>query len=90
MKFRLKRGEEKPVHMVATSHIQDLINNGALLARAAHGKRSDTFWGAPAGTTLAPAQVNASAALDKAAHDLRHAADELQAEADSCRGWRQV
>lgn len=79
----------RPVHVVRTRHIQALIRNGLSLA-----ERVD---GIPAGTLVSledhhrPGRPEALVdhALCKAISDLRHAADELDAERLSCFGWAQ-
>lgn len=81
-------------HTVRTSHIQRLIENGLDLARRVDGHTAHRFEGMVGvqadqridGREDAPiADV-----LEKAIGDLRHAADELEAERNSCMGWRQV
>ncbi len=76
-------------HVVRTTHVQRLIRNGLALAEQVNGQ--------PAGATLVPPLTAYSAdrppsvdqALGKAAADLRHAAEELEAERLSCYGWAQ-
>ncbi|MCU1592436.1 MAG: hypothetical protein JWP11_3692 [Frankiales bacterium] len=82
-------GPARRRHHVQTRHIRALIRNGLSLA-----ERVD---GCPAGTMVPledhqrPGQPEALVehALCKAIADLRHAADELDAERLSCFGWAQ-
>jgi hypothetical protein len=83
------------MHVVRTTHIQRLIANGLDLAQRAHGVGSDhpeVEMGNPTtqrvlgATTLVPV----TEVLAKAAADLRHAAEELEAERLSFLGWAQV
>jgi hypothetical protein len=67
-------------HVVRTTHIQHLIENGLRLAKDVNG--------APAGSLTEGGTIED--ALEKAAADLRHAAEELTAERLSCKGWEQA
>lgn len=79
-------------HIVSTAHIRKLINNGLSLAAVAHGhtagSRVETIpeiFESPGGET----DPLVDQVLGKAAADLRHAAEELEAERLSCYGWKQ-
>ena len=80
-------------HTVRTTHIQRLIENGLYLAQ-----RCDNVSGLIAFNVPVPGNPSAQFArnapvehaLQKAAADLRHAAEELEAERLSCLGWAQV
>lgn len=85
-------------HTVRTTHIQRLIENGLRLARDLDNAKSGPAEHAPGQSwrvnvydehggvrTVLPEH-----ALQKAAADLRHAAEELEAERLSCLGWPQV
>lgn len=68
-------------YVIRTTHIQRLIANGLELAEAVNGAKAGGLM-VQGGTV--------EDALDKAAADLRHAAEELTAERFSCKGWEQV
>lgn len=91
-------------HTIRTAHIQRLIANAAKLAEAVNGEQA-SYDVDPQGITEVPhsvariplpedVQARGHALpehmLCKAISDLRHAADELDAERLSCFGWRQV
>ena len=71
-----------PEHIVATRHIQRLIRNGLALAQVADGSGQMVLDDGVARCTID--------VLEKAAADLRHAAEELTAERLSLLGWPQV
>jgi hypothetical protein len=78
-------------HTVRTPHIQRLIDNGLSLAIAVDGA-AGTHVKVPA-SAMQPdltCEVYVIDVLEKAAADLRHAAEELEAERLSCLGWRQA
>ncbi len=77
------------VHTVRTTHIQRLIKNALALADRADGAVAGTM--IPLEDSHRPGQPEALVdhALAKAASDLRHAAEELEAERHSCYGWAQ-
>ena len=92
-------------HTIKTTHIQFLIKNALHLAEAVDGEQGSVITGQPEGNYEAPlhdaaitlpVQVHANGfalpehILCKAVSDLRHAADELDAERLACYGWRQV
>lgn len=78
-------------HTVQTRHIQRLIINALDLAQRVDGlHQSQDVAVQPAQRFDEQGEVNVFMALRKAAADLRHAAEELEAEAQSCLGWRQV
>lgn len=77
-------------HVVSTRHIQRLIGNAMDLARRVDGKESGTVIGLLDEQRPGNPEANVEHALCKAISDLRHAADELDAERLSCYGWRQV
>lgn len=69
-------------YTVRTTHIQHLIENGLRLARVADGQQATV--------EVDGADWFTTDVLEKAAADLRHAAEELTAERLSLLGWRQV
>lgn len=77
-------------HQVRTTHIQSLIEGSLALAQAVDGRQAGSVI-----ATLSPDVYDGDEpprvehALCKAVSDLRHAADELDAERLSCYGWRQ-
>jgi hypothetical protein len=76
-------------HTVQTTHIQRLIENGLTLAKQCDGVEA----GQQARIPINSWNWGVSKpehALEKAAADLRHAAEELEAERLSCLGWEQV
>lgn len=77
------------MHVVLTAHIQRLIENAGKLAERAHGVAAGTMIPLEDGQRDQP-EALVEHALCKAISDLRHAADELDAERLSCYGWRQV
>lgn len=79
-------------HTVRTTHIQRLIENGLRLARLANGQTETIVTGDIADLITDPKglSIPVDHALAKAAADLRHAAEELEAERLSVLGWRQV
>jgi hypothetical protein len=90
--------KEKKMHTVQTTHIQRLIKNALEIAEKVDGHEA-----AELVRDIGPAQYRADQnpesellvprveyALCKAVSDLRHAADELDAERLSCYGWQQV
>lgn len=81
------------LHPVRTKHIQSLVSNALYLAQQADGQRGSD---GPIrvdgsrrilGTSV---EVPLDRVLEKAAADLRHAAEELEAERLSVLGWAQV
>lgn len=92
-------------HTITTRHIQSLIKNALLLAEAVDGEKATGVYdlGGPFPMErpisevgiVVPKDVHAAGvvlpewALCKAISDLRHAADELDAERLSCYGWEQ-
>lgn len=92
-------------HVIRTTHIQRLIKNALALAELVDGKTATQTYTAQGGYFEAPRAVVAielpegvraeptalpEHVLCKAISDLRHAADELDAERLSCYGWAQV
>lgn len=77
------------MYVVQTTHIQHLIENAAQLAARVHGEIGGTMISLEDGQREHP-EALVEHALCKAISDLRHAADELDAERLSCFGWRQV
>lgn len=79
-----------PEHVVRTTHIQFLIRNGLSLAERVDGVTPGTM--VPLEDRQRPGRPEALVdhALCKAISDLRHAADELDAERLSCFGWAQA
>lgn len=78
-------------HKVRTTHIQRLIDNARTLAALCHGSSGNSRVGLPEHAVedgLVSQTVEWT--LEKAIADLRHAADELDAERMACRGFRQV
>lgn len=76
-------------HTVQTTHIQRLIRHGLDLAIMCDGETEHvTLAVEPGSTVFKPRPVEH--ALQKAAADLRHAAEELEAERLSVLGWPQV
>lgn len=76
-------------HTISTRHIQRLITNALDLSRRVDGKEAGSTIGLlPEQRDEPNAQVEQ--ALCKAIADLRHAADELDAERLNCYGWKQV
>lgn len=69
-------------HVVRTIHIQLLIKNGLRLAELVNG--------CPLYADVDDKPTRVEDVLEKAAADLRHAAEELEAERLSVKGWRQV
>lgn len=80
----------RPRHTVSTRHIQRLIGNAADLARRVDGKPAGTVIGVREHQRPGGPDANVEYALCKAIADLRHAAEELDAERLSCFGWAQV
>lgn len=80
---------ESEHYVVRTTHIQALIRNALVLAEAANGATASYMVEVPEGTRSSP-YAEPHHLLCKAISDLRHAADELDAERLSCFGWRQV
>lgn len=80
------------MHQVRTSHIQHLIRNGMILATAVDGawQGEQVHVGASHRADGWDAELPPEHVLGKAAADLRHAAEELEAERLSCLGWEQV
>lgn len=78
---------EAPV--VRTTHVQRLITNGLDLARRVDGMPITGAVGVQEHQRVVTS-ANVRSTLLKAAADLRHAAEELTAEALSCDGWSQV
>lgn len=78
-----------PGHIVHTTHIQALILNGLSLAQRVDDVEAGTV--VPLEDHQRPGHPEAPVehALCKAIADLRHAADELDAERLSCFGWAQ-
>lgn len=79
-------------HQVRTTHIQHLIENGLRHARVVNGKAAGEHVVLVGNTNgSVPEQViTVEGALEKAAADLRHAAEELTAERLSLLGYPQV
>lgn len=77
-------------HVIRTQHIQKLIGNAADLARRVDGKQAGTVIGVEDWQRPGNPEAVVDHALCKAISDLRHAADELDAERLSCFGWAQV
>lgn len=69
-------------HQVLTTHIQALIENGFKLARDCNYAGETVL--------IAGEEKSTAEALEKAAADLHHAAEELTAERLSLLGWKQV
>lgn len=76
-------------HVIATTHIQKLIKNALKLAETVDGERGGTMM-VMFPEVFAGSDVPARECLVKAVADLRHAADELEAEYLSTKGWKQV
>lgn len=76
-------------HTVRTTHIQHLIKNALSLAERVDGVQAGAL--VPLEDHQRPGNPEAKVdhALCKAISDLRHAADELDAERLSCFGWAQ-
>lgn len=74
-------------HIVRTTHVQHLIENGLRLAKACDG--SD-HWTSVVVKDDKEEEIATAYVLEKAAADLRHAAEELTAERLSLMGWPQV
>lgn len=82
---------DKPApHVVRTNHIQELIANGMKLARRVNGEQAGTMVSLEDRQRPGNPEALVEHALCKAISDLRHAADELDAERLSCHGWAQV
>lgn len=80
---------ENTYHTVRTRHVQSLIANALLIAKAVDGELATVrLSGDDVGNTHE--SVCIPDALEKAVTDLRHAAAELEAERLSCFGWGQV
>lgn len=77
-------------HTVRTTHIQRLIANGARLAQLCDGSSGTVAAEDSHQDPGKPGGVPVEHVLQKAAADLRHAAEELEAERLSCLGWPQV
>ena len=79
-------------HIVRTTHIQHLIENGLRIAKAVDGAEQRVRLGKTPGhwSDLSQEDVHTIDALEKAAADLRHAAEELTAERLSLLGWPQT
>lgn len=84
-------GQEVRRHTVSTVHISQLIKNGLRIAQACDGHTAGNTvpLGPPARSVEVP-DAPVDHALAKAAADLRHAAEELEAERLSCLEWPQV
>lgn len=96
---------EPITHTIQTTHIQRLIKNALLLAEMVHGQpasygqfpeggsyehpRDEVVIAVPLSVRIG-GEARPEHMLCKAISDLRHAADELDAERLSCFGWRQV
>ncbi len=78
-------------YRVRTTHIQMLIRNGLGLAQMVDGFDADLRLHVPLAARVDQQETSEfpAAILEKAAADLRHAAEELEAERLSCLGWRQ-
>lgn len=76
-------------HTVQTTHIQRLIGNAMDLARRVDGKEAGTMIGLQDHQRPGSPEALVEHAVCKAISDLRHAADELDAERLSCFGWAQ-
>lgn len=75
------------LHVVSTKHIQKLIHNALSITTTVDGAREDMT--VTLGASHRDGQAHVTHALCKAISDLRHAADELDAERLSCHGWAQ-
>lgn len=75
-------------HTVRTTHIQHLIKNALSLAQRVDGVRAGAMIPLEEHQRTNP-EALVEHALFKAISDLRHAADELDAERLSCFGWSQ-
>lgn len=84
------------MHIVRTEHIQRLIRNGLELSERAHNVNTidgtDVNLGNPNPHRNLGSKVTVPVdhVLAKAAADLRHAAEELEAERLSVLGWKQA
>ena len=77
-------------HTVRTTHIQRLIENGLALAKAVDGKNPHQHLDVGEHRMGPHPRRYPWGVLEKAAADLRHAAEELDAERLSCDDWKQV
>ena len=92
-------------YTVRTDHILLLLANAKALIESVNGEQGSAITGQPEGNIEAPLHDSAITLpvhihgngfalpehiLCKPISDLRHAADELDAERLSCYGWRQV
>lgn len=85
-----------PAHTIRTPHIRMMIDQAKKLASNADGLKGAQLVDVPARDRIDAALsdegklfVPAVESIEHAAVLLRHAAAELDAEAQSCRGWRQ-
>ncbi len=76
-------------HVVRTTHVQHLIRNGLSLAQRVDGAAAGSVVPLEDAQRPGRPEANVEHALCKAISDLRHAADELDAERLSCFGWAQ-
>lgn len=83
--------EHGGAHVVTTAHIQRLIANALTIAEECDNVPAGVLlsFDPPVRRVTAPT-APVDHALAKAVADLRHAADELEAERLSCLGWPQV
>jgi hypothetical protein len=75
--------------VIRTSHIQRLNRHALDLAQRVDGKSSSQSLEVQEGQRHVPVALPQEM-LRKAITDLRHAACELEAEAEACNGWAQV